>query len=235
MGDKIVIEGLNLSINENHILQEISCEFEMGRIVVMLGPNGSGKTTFLKTVKGLYRKDSGMFFRDGKEIDYLKDAVMVFDEPILYEELTGKEHIYFIRELSGSLRKTSDNEIEQLVRMLELNGCIEQMISTYSLGMKKKVQFLCALVSKPRILLMDEYISGLDPQVLYLVKKVMKEYVEEGNLIILSTHMLDMAEKFCDDVILLKDGKIRGDGVVMMQDILEEYSGLEKYYLEKMR
>lgn len=230
----IKIEGLDLTINDNHILKNISCQLESGKIVVMLGPNGSGKTTFLKTISGLYKKNGGDLIVNGKVETQLGDVAMVFDEPVLYEELTGNEHIKFIYELSHGISKLTDEEIKSLVDVLELNDYMGKLISTYSLGTKKKLQFLCALVNKPKILLMDEYISGLDPQVLYVVKKVMKNYVDNDNFIILSTHMLDMAEKFCDEVMLVKEGCIIGNGVVEIRDILNEYKNLENYYIKMM-
>lgn len=234
MKNVIKVDGINLSINEKHILKDINCQLESGRIVVILGPNGSGKTTFLKTIKGLYKYDTGKIFVDERETDSLKDAVIVFDEPILYEELTGNEHVKFVRELSNCQSNISKKQVDRLIELLELGSCMNKLISTYSLGTKKKIQFLCALINNPKILLMDEYISGLDPQVLYDVKKVMKEYVDRGNFILLSTHMLDMAEKFCDDVMLVKEGRIIGDGVVGISNILSKYKSLEEYYIKMM-
>ncbi len=231
MSNLIKVDNISLSIDDKNILKNVKCQFESGRIVVMLGPNGSGKTTFLKCIKGLYQYDTGKIMKDGKETSSLENSVMVFDEPVLYEELTGREHIKFVYELCNSKAKISSGEIKNLIDILELNDYMDKLISTYSLGTKKKIQFLCALVGKPEILLMDEYISGLDPQVLYVVKKVMREYVEQNNFIFLSTHMLDMAEKFCDDVILISDGKIISNGVVSVTEILKKHSSLEEYYI----
>lgn len=206
----IKIDKMSLSIGKKEILRGLECQFESGRILVLLGPNGSGKTSFLKCIKGLYKYDSGKIIREGRELDYLEDSVMVFDEATLYEELTGREHISFVYELSRSGDRIGREEIMAYVEALELGDYIDNLISTYSLGTKKKLQFLCSLVSRPRVLLMDEYISGLDPKVLYVVKRLMRDYVHKGDFLILSTHMLDMAEKFCDDVILMKEGKIVG-------------------------
>lgn len=231
----IKIDKMSLSIGKKEILRGLECQFELGRILVLLGPNGSGKTSFLKCIKGLYKYDSGKIIREGRELDYLEDSVMVFDEATLYEELTGREHISFVYELSRSGDRIGREEIMAYVEALELGDYIDNLISTYSLGTKKKLQFLCSLVSRPRVLLMDEYISGLDPKVLYVVKRLMRDYIDKGNFLILSTHMLDMAEKFCDDVILMKEGKIVGGQVVSIKRVLSEYGSLEEYYISLMR
>ena len=149
----IKIDKINLSIDKKQILKDLECQFESGRILVLLGPNGSGKTSFLKCIKGLYKYDSGKIIREGRKWDYLEDSVMVFDEVALYEELTGREHIKFVYELSRADDRISREEIMGYIEALELCDYIDDLISTYSLGTKKKVQFLCGLVSKPRVCL----------------------------------------------------------------------------------
>ena len=139
------------------------------------------------------------------------------------------EHIKFVVDLNGY--DYNKEQVAYLIKQFELEQFIDKNISTYSLGTKKKLQFLCALIKKADIILMDEYISGLDPQILYSVKKIMREYVNQGNTVLLSTHMLDMAERFCDDVILINDGCIYNEENMSIEKILKEYGSLEKYYL----
>lgn len=229
----IKVAGLKLDINSKPILNNIDFTLEKGKIVVLLGPNGSGKTTLLKALNGLIKIKGGQITDNKKQVDFLNKSILVFDEPVLYEELTGMEHIRFIMELNSCDYKKQKEQISYMIQQFELKPYMNKLIGTYSLGTKKKIQFLCALLCKSDIILMDEYISGLDPQILYSVKKIMREYVKEGHTILLSTHMLDMAEKFCDDVILINEGRVVSNGTESIGNILGQYGSLEKYYITK--
>lgn len=229
----IKVAGLKLDINSKPILNNIDFTLEKGKIVVLLGPNGSGKTTLLKALNGLIKIKEGKITDNKKQVDFLNKSILVFDEPVLYEELTGMEHIHFIMELNSYDYKKQKEQISYMIQQFELKPYMNKLIGTYSLGTKKKIQFLCALLCKSDIILMDEYISGLDPQILYSVKKIMREYVKEGHTILLSTHMLDMAEKFCDDVILINEGRVVSNGTESIGNILGQYGSLEKYYITK--
>lgn len=230
----IKVAGLKLDINSKPILNNIDFTLEKGKIVVLLGPNGSGKTTLLKALNGLIKIKEGKITDNKKQVDFLNKSILVFDEPVLYEELTGMEHIHFIMELNSCDYKKQKEQISYMIQQFELKPYMNKLIGTYSLGTKKKIQFLCALLCKSDIILMDEYISGLDPQILYSVKKIMREYVKEGHTILLSTHMLDMAEKFCDDVILINEGRVVSNGTESIGNILGQYGSLEKYYITKV-
>lgn len=230
----IKVAGLKLDINSKPILNNIDFTLEKGKIVVLLGPNGSGKTTLLKALNGLIKIKEGQITDNKKQVDFLNKSILVFDEPVLYEELTGMEHIRFIMELNSCDYKKQKEQISYMIQQFELKPYMNKLIGTYSLGTKKKIQFLCALLCKSDIILMDEYISGLDPQILYSVKKIMREYVKEGHTILLSTHMLDMAEKFCDDVILINEGRVVSNGTESIGNILGQYGSLEKYYITKV-
>lgn len=230
----IKVAGLKLDINSKPILNNIDFTLEKGKIVVLLGPNGSGKTTLLKALNGLIKIKEGQITDNKKQVDFLNKSILVFDEPVLYEELTGMEHIRFIMELNSYDYKKQKEQISYMIQQFELKPYMNKLIGTYSLGTKKKIQFLCALLCKSDIILMDEYISGLDPQILYSVKKIMREYVKEGHTILLSTHMLDMAEKFCDDVILINEGRVVSNGTESIGNILGQYGSLEKYYITKV-
>lgn len=229
----IKVAGLKLDINSKPILNNIDFTLEKGKIVVLLGPNGSGKTTLLKALNGLIKIKEGQITDNKKQVNFLNKSILVFDEPVLYEELTGMEHIRFIMELNSCDYKKQKEQISYMIQQFELKPYMNKLIGTYSLGTKKKIQFLCALLCKSDIILMDEYISGLDPQILYSVKKIMREYVKEGHTILLSTHMLDMAEKFCDDVILINEGRVVSNGTESIGNILGQYGSLEKYYITK--
>ena len=231
--EHIKVAGLKLDINGKQILNDIDFTLEKGKIVVLLGPNGSGKTTLLKALNGLIKIKEGQITDGKKSVDFLNKSVLVFDEPVLYEELTGMEHIRFVMELNSCDYRKQKEQISYMIQQFELKPYMDKLISTYSLGTKKKMQFLCALLCKSDIILMDEYISGLDPQILYSVKKIMREYVNKGHTILLSTHMLDMAERFCNDVILINEGKVVSNGTESIENILRRYGSLEKYYITK--
>lgn len=216
------IKNVKYLIDDKIIINNVTCEIKKGRIAVLLGPNGSGKTTLLKLIKGLIPCDEG-------DIE-VNNSVLVLDEPVLYEELTGNEHIAFITQLVEKKKKVDSKFVKDMIDMLDMKAYLNKLIATYSLGTKKKLQLICALISQPDVVLMDEYISGLDPKILYTVKNVMREYVKQGKIIILSTHMLDMAEKFCDDVILLNEGKIVKN-TLPISEISRNYKDLEEYYL----
>lgn len=230
MKDSILISNLTVNINKHLILDHISFNIRPGKITVLLGPNGSGKTTLLKTLNGLLAFEDGSIIQGGERVKKLDKSIMLFDEPILYEELTGKEHIMFILDLLVKGKCLKQKEILQWIGELDLKQYMEDPIFTYSLGTKKKLQFLCSIISNPEIILMDEYISGLDPKMLYIIKRNMKDFVVEGKYVLLSTHMLDMAERFCDDVIIINNGKIINE-IVNISEILEKYKTLEEYYI----
>lgn len=229
--EHIKVDRLKVDIEEKPILSNIKFALNKGEIAVLLGPNGSGKTTLLKALNGLLEVKEGQILEQGNKVSYLNKSVMVFDEPVLYEELTGREHIKFVLELNGYKYTQEQEQISYWIKQFELEEYIDKNISRYSLGTKKKLQFLCALIKKADIILMDEYISGLDPQMLYSVKKIMKEYVKQGHTVLLSTHMLDMAERFCDNVILINNGHTYEGGKISMTEILKKYNSLENYYL----
>lgn len=221
------VNKVNKTIDDKQILNDISFKLYSGKITALLGPNGSGKTTTLKVISNLISADSG-------EIIANKDDIMlVFDEPILYEEFTGIEHIKFISDLQCI--NIQDNDLERYIKNFQLTDFINNLISTYSLGTKKKLQLLCSLLKKPKILLLDEYISGLDPITLYNVKGILKQYAALGNSILLSTHMLDVAEKFCDDIIMIQDGKIIGNKSINIKEIAEKYSSLEEFFIKTIK
>lgn len=230
--ESIEIKNLNKSINNKKILNDISFSLNSGSITVLLGPNGSGKTTLLKVLSNLISFDLGeIIFNKSLNLNR-KDIMMVFDEPILYEELTGIEHVHFNMDIFKT--SLSDDEIDYYINLFQLNDYMLKRISTYSLGTKKKLQLLCTLINNPRILLLDEYISGLDPVTLYQVKNILKEYASKGNTVLLTTHMLDIAEKICDYVILINNGIVHNNGLCDIDNIKNEYNSLEHFYIKSI-
>lgn len=232
MTDLIQVKDLTKKIKEQIILNNISFSLMEGRITVLLGPNGSGKTTTLKILSKLMKYDNGQIILNENIQDEYTDIMLVFDEPILYEELTGIEHIEFNSQLFNiNLKKEN---IEEYLDLFQMKEYIYSPISTYSLGMKKKLQLLCTMINNPKVLLMDEYISGLDPTSLYNIKNILKRYVKKGNSIVLSTHMLDVAERFCDDVLMINNGCVLNNGIASIESIKLKYNSLEEYYMKSI-
>jgi len=232
MNIALEVKNITKIINEETILNNISFKLSEGRITALLGPNGSGKTTILKILSKLINYDSGdIVLKNGLNYDR-KNIMMVFDEPILYEELTGIEHLNFNIELYNI--KITRAEKLKYIALFQLELFIEKAIYTYSFGTKKKLQLLCTLINNPSILLLDEYISGLDPLSLYNIKCILKDYVSKGNTVLLVTHMLDVAEKFCDDIILLTNGNVVNTNILSVDELRRNYSSLEDFYMKSI-
>lgn len=229
MKNLLEIFNLAVCINENKIINDLNLKIEKGKITVLLGPNGSGKTTTLKVISGLLDYESGKI--DSKVLK--KDIKIIFDEPILYNELTGLEHIYFYSDLLNI--KIDKQQMKYLINSLDLIPHMNKTIETYSLGMKKKITLLMVLLSNPKIILLDEFISGLDPKSLFIIKKILEEYVKKGNSILLATHMLHAVENFCNNVVMLNNGYIIKDSFLTIDEIKLQYNNLEKYYLNFLK
>lgn len=229
----IELNNINKSINEKRILNNISFKLFNNKITALLGPNGSGKTTTMKILSKLIEYDSGSVIIN-KELKYNHNNIMlVFDEPILYEELTGSEHLNFNIELFNI--KITEEKKNEYINLFKIEEFMDTEIYKYSLGTKKKLQLLCTLINKPKILLLDEYISGLDPLSLYNIKIILRNYAEQGNSILLATHMLEVAEKFCDDAIMINEGMVVNEGVTNIEEIKSKFGSLENFYIKSLK
>nr|WP_154308895.1 ABC transporter ATP-binding protein [Metabacillus lacus] len=216
------------NFEQKRILNKISFEIPKGKIVAFLGQNGAGKTTTLKIASGLITADSGRITIDNVPLVSSKENVtFIPDYPFLYEELTGLEYITFTLDIFNLTY--SKEQIVELIEKYDLKSEIGKKISSLSLGNKKKLSLLTTLLNSPKLLLLDEFISGIDPINMIKVKTILKEYVRQGNSILLSTHQLEVAQAFCDSIILINNGEImRKD--IEVSSILEA-SNLEEYFI----
>jgi len=232
MSNILEICNLNKKIDDKVILSDLSLAIQKGKIVGFLGPNGSGKTTTLKIIAGLLNYDSGDIKFCDKNFSTTKKGEIIFipDNPLVYEELTGYEYLNFIKDLFNINYKKE--ELDYLISSLDFKESIYKEIRSYSLGMKKKVALIGVLLIRPKLLLLDEYISGIDPINLFSIKKILRKFVESGNSIFISTHQLEIAERFCDTIISINNGKIL-DSSIDMEKILSENSSLENYFISK--
>ncbi len=231
----IEIKNLTKIYNkEKKAVDDISLHINKGEIFGFIGHNGAGKTTTIKCLMGLLNFEDGDIFIDGKSI---KDntleckKIMAFlpDNPELYENLTGLEFINFICDMYEIDEDIRIKNIEKYGEMFKIKDKLNEEISSYSHGMKQKVALIASLSHNPKILVLDEPFVGLDPSSVFDLKKVMKELTDEGGCVFFSTHILDVAEKLCDKVAIIKDGKIIVEGT--MKDVKGDKS-LEKVFLD---
>lgn len=220
MNERIQLRNMTKTIGDKAIIRDVGFSVSRGEIVAFLGQNGAGKTTTLKVAAGLYKADKGEISIDGT-------SVFISDDPLLYEELTVREYIQMMKELHR-VNALPDHTAFRLQEELD------KKIKELSLGNKKKVALYAALIPKPTVLLLDEFISGIDPLNMRLVKDLLRAYAAEGNAILLSTHQLSVAQEFCDSCVLIQDGRIIGEKVPL-KTISETHSSLEDYFIHMMQ
>lgn len=225
----VKVENIQKSYGDKKILKNISLELETGKMIALLGPNGSGKSTLFRCLSGLAQIDNGKINVNSNKITKKNGIIYVFDEPILYETLTAEEHLRFVMDINKI--SNSRQEINEALEKFDLLAYRDKKILDYSLGMKKRVQLMCAMITNPTVILLDEYVSGLDPISLKKVQEILQEYVLQGNTILLATHIIDVAERFCDSVYFIQDGEITQNHQ-KMKNIKNKYTSLEEYYFK---
>src|ERR1700730_3624045 len=230
------LESLYKSYGEIKAVKGISLSMTKGEILGLLGPNGSGKSTTMKMVLGILRPDYGTVLVDGEDVT--KDPIHVKrkmgyvpETPQLYEFLTGIEYIDFVAEMYGVPAQERKERIQHFLTGMQLAGHENEMISGYSQGMKQKVAIISALVHKPKILVLDEALNGLDPRSARLVKDMLRELTSEGVSILFSTHVLEIAQALCDRVAIMYQGAILAEGTTAE---LRQKAGLPGSTLEEV-
>lgn len=231
----LVIKNLTKKYGDKTVVDNLSLTVWPGEICAFIGHNGAGKTTTLKAIAGIIQFDEGQI--NVGEFDIRKDAFKAKqilhylpDNPLLYEHLTGIEQLNFIADVFEIPEKERKEKIEYYGKRLEIYNDLNAKISTYSHGMKQKLAIVCALIHSPKLLLLDEPFVGLDPKVSHELKLIMQELAEKGVAIFYSTHVLDVAEKICSHVAIIKNGKLVESG--KMEDVKGHVS-LEDIFLEK--
>jgi ABC-2 type transport system ATP-binding protein len=232
-----MIEIKNVSKTYNgkkKVLKNISFKIESGEIFAFIGHNGAGKTTMIKCIMGILGFEEGDILVDNKSIkeeplECKRIMAYVADNPDLYENMKAIDFINFIcdmYEVSEDIRR--ENTLKY-AKMFEIEDKLNDDISSFSHGMKQKIALIAALAHNPKVLIMDEPFVGLDPKAVYDMKEIMRDMAKEGKTIFFSTHILDVAEKLCDRVAIIKDGTIVKVG--KMIDIKGDES-LEQVFLE---
>lgn len=214
-------------------INKVNLEIQDGEIFGFIGHNGAGKTTTIKCLVGILEYDGDIFFDDKNikenEIEFKRKVAYIPDNPDLYEALTGIQYLDFICDIYRISKESRNKDIEAYSTIFELKQNLGDLISSYSHGMKQKLALISALVRHPKLLILDEPFVGLDPKASFTVKQIMKEMCANGTIIFFSTHVLEVAEKLCDHVAIIKDGKIITSGT------MEEVKGnksLESVFLE---
>ncbi|MEI3401133.1 MAG: ABC transporter ATP-binding protein [Clostridia bacterium] len=232
-----MIEIKNVSKTYNgtkKTLENITFNVNDGEIFAFIGHNGAGKTTMIKLIVGILDFESGEILINGKStkespIECKKDIAYVPDNPDLYENMKAIDFINFICDMYNTPLITRRENIAKYSKMFEIENNLNNDISSFSHGMKQKVALISALSHNPKVLIMDEPFVGLDPKAVYDMKELMKQMAKEGKTVLFSTHILDVAEKLCDRVAIIKNGKIVKTG--NMKDVKGDES-LEQVFLE---
>jgi len=205
--------------NGKRAVDNLSLTINPGEIFAFIGHNGAGKTTTIKAVVGLITFEQGEVYIDGisikeRPIEAKKLIAYIPDNPDLYESLTGIQFLNFVADIYEVDKKSRNEDIKKYADMFEITKNLGDLISSYSHGMKQKLALISALIHKPKLFILDEPFVGLDPKASYLVKETMKEMCKEGTAIFFSTHVLEVAEKLCDKVAIIKDGRIVAMGTM---------------------
>ena len=233
--NKLVLKNFSKKYGSNnyYAVKDANLEINGGEIFGFLGPNGAGKSTIIKSIVGIQPITSGAIEVCGYDVD--KQSVQakkligfVPDHYALYEKLTGREYINYIADLYGVSKEDRDERINRYVTKFELTNAFDNQMRTYSHGMKQKIAIMSALVHNPKVWILDEPLTGLDPNSIFQVKECMKEHAKQGNIVFFSSHIIDVVERICDRIAIIKKGNILTCKTV---EEIEKNSTLEEFYM----
>ena len=228
------IEHLTKTYGEKKAVDDLSLHILPGEIFGFIGHNGAGKSTTIKSAVGILKFDEGMISICGKNIKddpvaCKKDLAYIPDNPDLYEFMSGIKYLNFIADIFAIPADVRQEKIRKYADLFELTQDLGQPVSAYSHGMKQKLAVISAWLHDPKLIVMDEPFVGLDPKASHLLKEMMREHCNKGGAIFFSTHVLEVAEKLCDKVAIIKQGKLVKEGT--MEEVKGDES-LEEVFLE---
>jgi ABC-2 type transport system ATP-binding protein len=228
------IKNLTKTFGEKKAVDDLNLHIAPGEIYGFIGHNGAGKTTTLKCVVGIMQFDAGEITVGGVSVreDPLsckKQIAYIPDNPDLYDFMTGIKYLNFIADIFGVSESDRKERIRKYADLFELTNDLAQPIAAYSHGMKQKLAIISAWIHNPKLIIMDEPFVGLDPKASHLLKGMMREVCDQGGAIFFSTHVLEVAEKLCDKVAIIKGGKLIRSGT--MEEVKGDDS-LEEVFLE---
>lgn len=228
------IENLSKSYGEKKAVDSVTLHIKAGEIYGFIGHNGAGKTTTLKACCGILGFEEGEIFVDGVSVkkDPLtckRKIAYIPDNPDLYAFMTGIQYLDFVADIFKVSAADRKERIRKYADAFELTGNLAQPIGSYSHGMKQKLALISALIHEPKLIILDEPFVGLDPKAAHTVKEIMRELCHNGAAIFFSTHVLEVAEKLCDKIAIIKDGKLVKEGTM---DEVKGDTSLEEVFLE---
>ena len=228
------IENLSKSFGDKKAVDNLSLHIRAGEIYGFIGHNGAGKTTTIKACCGIMGQDSGEIYIDGhsmkeQPMECKTRIAYIPDNPDLYEFMTGIQFLNFVADIFHVSASDRQERIRKYADTFELTKDLAQPISAYSHGMKQKLAIISALIHNPKLIIMDEPFVGLDPKAAYLLKEIMRDICDRGGAIFFSTHVLEVAEKLCDKVAIIKNGTLIKSGT--MDEVKGDIS-LEEVFLE---
>ena len=233
--NKLVLKGFSKKYGSSHYyaVKDANLEVTGGQIFGFLGPNGAGKSTIIKSIVGIQPITDGTITVCGYDVDkqgvFAKSQIgFVPDHYALYEKLTGREYINYVADLYNVSLEDRNKRIDKYVKLFELESAFDNQMKTYSHGMKQKITIIAALVHNPRVWILDEPLTGLDPNSIFQVKECMKEHAKAGNIVFFSSHIIDVVERICDRIAIIKKGQI-----MCVEDVskIEQNGTLENFYL----
>lgn len=221
--------------NKHYSVDHATFKVRGGEVFGFLGPNGAGKSTIIKSMVGIQTITSGNIEICGYDVETQPvmaklNTGFVPDHYALYENLTGREYINYIADLYDVSQEYRDETIEMYVNLFELKHSFDNQMKTYSHGMKQKIAIMAALVHNPKVWILDEPLTGLDPTSIHEVKECMKHHAEKGNIVFFSSHIIDVVEKICDKIAIIKKGKIRA--AARVSELEARGIDLEQFYLD---
>ncbi len=228
------IENLTKVYGDKKAVDDLSLHIAPGEIYGFIGHNGAGKTTTLKSVAGILQFDAGEIYINGKSVkeqplECKKEIAYIPDNPDLYDFMSGIKYLNFIADIFGVSAEDRAARIKKYADTFELTDSLAEPIAAYSHGMKQKLAIIAAWLHTPRLIIMDEPFVGLDPKAAHILKEMMREECDNGGAIFFSTHVLEVAEKLCDKVAIIKAGRLIRSGT--MEEVKGDES-LEQVFLE---
>ncbi len=231
----IHIENLTRDYKDNKGIFDISFDINEGEVFGFLGPNGAGKSTIIKSTVGIQPISEGAIEICGYDVK--KQPIMakrqigfVPDHYALYEQLSGREYINYIADIYEVSKEDRDARMAKYISLFQMEAQIDNKIKTYSHGMKQKITIMAALIHNPKVWILDEPLTGLDPTSIYQVKECMKEHAKAGNIVFFSSHIIDIVEKLCERIAIIKKGEIQC--VKTVKQIEKSGKTLEQFYLD---
>ena len=226
--------------NKIKAIRDLSLKVPDGKIIGFIGLNGAGKTTLIKMMTGILKPDKGTIIIDGinieeKPLEVKQNIGYITDNPDMFLRLTGIEFINFISDIYNIDEKTRKERISYLTKEFELVDILDKPMQGYSHGMKQKMMVVAALVHSPKVWILDEPMVGLDPKSAIVLKKMMKEHAKNGNTVFFSTHVLEVAEKLCDEIAIIDEGKIIYYGTLDELNKKYKKKNFEDLFLEVLK